>query len=181
MKPSVNVAAWAVILVVAFLAKQELKGAVEALRAHDEEAKKEAATAALQISVLEAEVAQMRIKSQHSLIGTYRRVGLGSTGAETCADYGETCLGLRSSATSEARTKQFWGYSVGSCNSRVKVLQGCVPGLDFTLDNTDFRRHPESKVQGTNRGGPLCLQQPFYDFAVCLVVPEADPKTPPPN
>lgn len=170
------------------LAKDRLDDKIEAADARIAALEKRAletggrlAEAVIEGRAMADRIGKIEERSKVNLIGTYRRIDLGSTGSETCAAHGETCLGLRASATSEASSKQFWGYSLGSCNSRVKIQVGCVPGLDFTLDKTEFRKHPSSKVQGDGTSGPLCLKQPYYEFAVCLVAPQPDYSTTPPQ
>lgn len=145
----------------------------------------QSAAAASAASLLDARVAALelerekvdgRLKSVEywSLKGTYRRVPVNSTGAEVCASFGETCLGLRSGATYLSNSDKFWGYSTISCQSRLKLVPGCSPTSDYSFEKTEFQRHPESKVAGTS-SGPLCLGTPFYDFAVCLTTPR-EPK-----
>ena len=98
------------------------------------------------------------------------------------SDHGETCLGLRPSKTREATSKLFWGYTIGGCNSRVKVKERCTPDANFTLDDTTFKRAPESTVPlGGDLVGPLCLGASYYDFAVCLVAPEGGLTPPSPD
>jgi hypothetical protein len=188
-KPGGSRLAWvagAALLAVALLGKSRLDDKIEVaelritvLEKRILETDGKVAEVTLDGRAMADRIGKIEEQAKASLNGTYRRINLGSTGSETCAAYGETCLGLRANATGEAVSKQFWGYSLGSCNSRVKIQPGCVPGLDFTLDKTEFRKHPDSKVQGDAVSGPLCLRQPYYEFAVCLVAPQPDYSTKP--
>lgn len=101
----------------------------------------------------------------------FRRVWLGQTGTETCADSGEACVGMRPLRTSLAGTGQFWGYTVPACNSRLKRRDACSPGRNYELDNTAFRKSPRSTINGEPEG-VSCLDVNYYDFAVCLVLPD---------